>query len=156
MWITQTRMRVVIHWTHPEEVKVLVAQTKVEVAQSSLTLCNPMEVIPPSSSVQADSPGQNTGVGSCYFLHHVQLFMTPWTASHELQTPLSMKFSKWVYWSGLPCLLQTHLDMYPNTNFKIFNYFLLIMDNRPRVFQHRIANDRKLPELGHFLVVLWT
>ena len=121
-----------------------------KVVQSSLTLWNPVDCSPPGSSVHGDSPGQNTGVGSCFFLHHVQLFVTPWTASHELQIPLSMKFSKWVYWNGLPCLFQTHLDMYPNTNFKIFNYFLLIVDNRPRVFQHRITNDGKLPELDVF------
>ena len=32
---------------------------------------------------------------------HVQLFATPWTASH--QAPLSVGFSKQEYWSGLPC-----------------------------------------------------
>ena len=30
----------------------------------------------------------------------VQLFVTPWTVSH--QTPLSMQFSRQEYWSGLP------------------------------------------------------
>ena len=33
-------------------------------------------------------------------LSHVHLFMTPWTAVH--QTPLSMRFSRQEYWSGLP------------------------------------------------------
>ena len=37
------------------------------VAQSCLTLCNPMERSPPGSSVHRDSPGKNTGVG-CYVL----------------------------------------------------------------------------------------
>ena len=32
---------------------------------------------------------------------HVQLFATPWTASH--QAPLSVGFSKQEYWRGLPC-----------------------------------------------------
>ena len=31
---------------------------------------------------------------------HVWLFVTPWTVGH--QAPLSMKFSKQEYWSGLP------------------------------------------------------
>ena len=31
---------------------------------------------------------------------HVQLFVTLWTVAH--QAPLSMRFSKQVYWSGLP------------------------------------------------------
>ena len=32
-------------------------------------------------------------------LSHVQLFVTPWTVAHQL--PLSMKFSRHEYWSGL-------------------------------------------------------
>ena len=37
------------------------------VAQSYLTLCNPMDCSPPGSSVHEDSPGKNTGVG-CHAL----------------------------------------------------------------------------------------
>ena len=37
------------------------------VTQSCPTLCDPMNYSPPSSSVHADSPGRNTGVG-CYAL----------------------------------------------------------------------------------------
>ena len=33
-------------------------------------------------------------------LSHVQLFVTPWTVTH--QTPLFMIFSRQEYWSGLP------------------------------------------------------
>ena len=33
------------------------------VAQSCLTLCNPVDCSPPTSSVHGDSPGKNTGVG---------------------------------------------------------------------------------------------
>ena len=33
-------------------------------------------------------------------LSHVWLFVTPWTAAH--QAPLSMRFSRQGYWSGLP------------------------------------------------------
>ena len=36
---------------------------------------------------------------SCF--SHVQLFVTPWTVA--LQVPLSMRFSRQEYWSGLPC-----------------------------------------------------
>ena len=35
---------------------------------------------------------------SCFC--HVQLYMTLWTAAY--QTPLSMRFSRQEYWSGLP------------------------------------------------------
>ena len=33
-------------------------------------------------------------------LSHVQLFVTPWTVA--CQAPMSMKFSRQKYWSGLP------------------------------------------------------
>ena len=35
------------------------------VAQSYLTICNPMDCSPAGSSVHGDSPGKNTGVGCC-------------------------------------------------------------------------------------------
>ena len=37
----------------------------------------------------------------CQLLNNVQLFVSPWTVAH--QAPLSMKFSRQEYWSGLPC-----------------------------------------------------
>ena len=40
------------------------------------------------------------GVTKCLSLSHVQLFVTPWTIA--LQAPLSMKFSRQEYCSGLP------------------------------------------------------
>ena len=36
----------------------------------------------------------------CYSLSCVQLFATPWTATH--QAPLSMGFFRQEYWSGFP------------------------------------------------------
>ena len=41
--------------------------------------------------------------GACLLSHfsHVRLFDTLWTVAH--QAPLSMRFSREVYWSGLPC-----------------------------------------------------
>ena len=36
----------------------------------------------------------------CQWLSHVCLLVTPWTGAH--QAPLSMKFSRQEYWSGLP------------------------------------------------------
>ena len=35
------------------------------------------------------------------YLSHVQLFETQWTIA--CQAPLSMEFSRHIYWSGLPC-----------------------------------------------------
>ena len=43
------------------------------VAQSYLTLCDPMDCSPPGSSFHGDSPGKNTGVGCCSLL---QIFPT--------------------------------------------------------------------------------
>ena len=71
-----------------------------------------------------DSPGKNTGVGWHFLLQRmkvksesevsqcVRLVATPWTAAH--QAPLSMRFSKQEYGSGLPlpspkCLLTRYL-----------------------------------------------
>ena len=40
---------------------------------------------------------------ACVLSHHndIRLFVTPWIVAH--QTPLSMRFSRQQYWSGLPC-----------------------------------------------------
>ena len=44
------------------------------IAQSSLTLCDPMDCSPPGSSLHGNSPGKNTGV-DCHF--HLQgIFLT--------------------------------------------------------------------------------
>ena len=45
-----------------------------EVAQSSLTLCDPMDCSPPGSSIHGIFPGKNTGVG-CHFLLQ-EIFLT--------------------------------------------------------------------------------
>ena len=42
-------------------------KVKMKVAQSCLTLCDPMDCTPPGSSVHGASPGKNTGVG-CHAL----------------------------------------------------------------------------------------
>ena len=52
------------------------------VAQSCLTLCDPMDCSPAGSSVHGNSPGKNTGVGCHAILEWVAM----------------------PYWSGLPCL----------------------------------------------------
>ena len=47
----------------------------------------------------------------CMFvLSHVRFFVTPWTLAH--QAPLSMKFPRQEYWSGLPFPSPWHLP-YP-------------------------------------------
>ena len=55
-----------------------------------------------AASLDQDSRINDIGLkgGDVLSLSHVQLFVTPWTASH--QTLLSMEFPKQEYWSGLP------------------------------------------------------
>ena len=78
-----------------------------EVAQSCLTLSDPIDCSLPGSSIhgifQARVLGWVTIAFSgiyyeCIF-SHVQLFATPWTVAR--QAPLSMGFSKQEYWSGV-------------------------------------------------------
>ena len=86
-----------------------------EVAQSCLTLSDPMDCSLPDSSVrgifQARVPSRVPlpSLRSVYLesekvkvksLSHVWLFSTPWSVAY--QAPLSMGFSRQDYWSGLP------------------------------------------------------
>ena len=88
------------------EVQSPMGQNKCKVAQSCLIFCDPMDCSLPGSCLW-NSPDKNTGVG-CHSLcvlswfSHVWLFMTLWTVA--LQAPLSMRFSRQEYWSGLPFL----------------------------------------------------
>ena len=96
------------------------------VAQSCLTLCDPMDCSPPGSSIhgifqarvlewgaiafsapawQADAlPSEPPGKTQVKVksLSRVRLFATPWTVAY--QSPQSMEFSRQEYWSVLPCL----------------------------------------------------
>ena len=56
-----------IHFTVQKNLTQHCKATMCLVAQSCLTLCNPMAYSPPGSSVYGDSPGKNTGVG-CHAL----------------------------------------------------------------------------------------
>ena len=99
-------------------------KTESEVAQSCLTLSNPMDCTPPGSSVHGIFQARVLEWGAIAFstLHslqvsiissmracllscfnHVWPFSTPWTVAHP--APLSMGFSRQECWSGLPCPL---------------------------------------------------
>ena len=83
-----------------------------EVAQSSPTLCNPMDCSPPGSPVPGILQGRTLEWAAISFsnawkwklkvklLSHVRLLKTPWTAAY--QAPPSMGFSRQEYWSGVP------------------------------------------------------
>ena len=83
--------------------------SKVLVAQSCSTLCDPMDCNPPGSSahrilqarIWSGQPFPSL-THACMLsrFSHVQLCVTPWTAAH--QAPLSMGLSRQEYQSGLP------------------------------------------------------
>ena len=80
-----------------------------EVAQSYLTLSDPMDCSLPGSSVygifqarvlECVAIALSNQIRLDQSLSHVRLFATPWTAAH--QAPPSMGFSRQEYWSALP------------------------------------------------------
>ena len=109
-----------------------------------------------------DSQGKNTGVG-CHFLlqcmkvkmkslSHVQLLATLWTAAY--QAPLSMGFSRQVYWSGVP-LPSPRLDI-AKENFWARGYTNGILKNQKakRIETVKIAENiqrlwKKLKKVWH-------
>ena len=80
--------------------------------QSCPTLCNPIDGSPPGSPIPGILQARTLEWVAIAFpsawkwkvkeklLSRVWLFVTPWTAAY--QAPLSMGFSRQVYWSGLP------------------------------------------------------
>ena len=80
--------------------------------QSCPTLCDPIDVSPPGSSVPGILQARTLGWGAISFsnawkwkgkvksLSRVWLLVTPWTAAY--QAPLSMGFPRQEYWSGVP------------------------------------------------------
>ena len=64
------------------------------VTQWCLTLCDPMDCSPPSSSVHGDSPGKNTGVGDHSSIIHKNLCRM-YRLSRSIRDHIS--YSKMVY-----------------------------------------------------------
>jgi len=56
--------------------------------------------IPSKRKSRYKAPEVREGMHACV-LNRVQLFATLWTVAH--QAPLSVRFSRQEYWSGLPC-----------------------------------------------------
>ena len=68
-------------------------------------------------------------------LSRVQLFATPWTAAH--QAPLSMRFSRQEYWSGVPESSSLWLFGETIESSQVYNQEMLYKD---KSFNHIIAN----------------
>ena len=77
------------------------------VAQSCLTICNPMDCSPPGSSVHGDSPGKNTGVGCHVLLHGI----FP-TQGLNPGLPLCMQILCHLSHQGSPCISEI-IDISP-------------------------------------------
>ena len=87
-------------------------QNKVLSLQSCLTLCDPIDGSPPGFPVPGILQARTLEWVTISFsnawkgkvkvksLSHVQPSATPWTATY--QAPLSIGFSRQVYWSGVP------------------------------------------------------
>ena len=73
-----------------------------EVAQSCLTLSDPMDCSPPGSSVHGIFQARGLEWGAIAFsgLSRVQLFATLWTVA--CQSPVSVRFPSQEYWSKFP------------------------------------------------------
>ena len=88
------------------------AAAAVKSLQSCPTLCNPIDGSPPGSPVPGILQARTLEWVAISFsnawkwkvkvklLSRVRLLATPWTTSY--QAPLSMGFSRQVYWSGVP------------------------------------------------------
>ena len=88
------------------------AATAAKSLQSCPTLCNPIDGLPPGSSVPGILQARILEWVAISFSNawkwkvkvksfsRVQLFTTPWTAAH--QDPSFMGFSRQEYWSGVP------------------------------------------------------
>ena len=80
--------------------------------QSCLTLCDPIDGLPPGFPIPGILKARTLEWVAISFsnawkwkvkvksLSRVQLLATPWTAAY--QAPLSMGFSRQEYWSGVP------------------------------------------------------
>ena len=91
-------------------------------------------------------------------LSRVQLFETPWTIAH--QAPLSMKFPRQEYWSGLSCPFPGDLPD-PGIEPQSFASPALQADSlplyhlgKPRVLQSLLNTNFIIPELSIFIYQL--
>ena len=98
--------------THLAITLAAVAAAAAKLLQSCPTLCDPIDGSPPGSPVPGILQARTldwVAISSSnawkwkvkvHSLSCVQLLATPWTAAH--QAPLSMRFSRQEYWSGVP------------------------------------------------------
>ena len=92
--------------------------TMCSVAQSCLTLCDPMDYSPPDSTVHGDSPGKNTGMGCHAFLQGI----FPTQGSN-----LGLPHCRWILYclshQGSPILVSAPTNFLPLATMSFFFFF---------------------------------
>ena len=133
--------------TNRKTMKLLVhsAAAAAKSLQSCPTLCNPIDGSPPGSPV----PGILQARTLEWFaislsnawkwkvkvksLSRVWLFTTRWTVAY--QAPLSLKFSRQEYWSGLPLPSPVHSDLFTLYQTFLTENFIVLLFNVMQIFQ---------------------
>ena len=102
------------HWTAREVLLIVNTAAAAKSLQSCLTLCDSIDSSPPGSPVPGILQARTLEWVAISFSNawkwkvkvkspsRVQLLATPWSAAY--QAPLSMRFSRQEYWSGVPLL----------------------------------------------------
>ena len=106
------------------------------VAQSCLTLCNPMGCSMPGSSVHGDSPCKNTGVGSQALLHDLPNAgikpRSPTLQADSLPSeppgkPMNTGMGKELNWGLLHCRKILYQLSYEKIHYLLSNYLSLFL-----------------------------
>ena len=104
--------RVRHNWSDLARKRSIILAATAKSLQSRPTLCDPIDGSPPGSPVPGILQARTIERVAISFsnawkwkvkvksISHVQLLATPWTAAY--QAPLSMRFSRQEYWSGVP------------------------------------------------------
>ena len=135
--------------------------------QSCLTLCDPIDGSPPGSPVPgilqaralewvaisfSDACKWKVKVKS---LSRVQLFVTAWTAAY--QAPLSVRFSRQEYWSGVPSpspllmvILHKLIYWFKTTSIKILTQYFWEISADPKSYMDRPGTKMVLKKNNKF------
>ena len=115
---------------------LLIVHAAAKSLQSCPTLCNPTDGSPPGSAVPGILLARTLEWVGHFLLQHMKvksesevaqscrLLVTSWTAAY--QAPLSMGFSRQMYWSGVPLPSLVNCSYFPPKRFCVsVDFFLL-------------------------------
>ena len=86
----------------------------------------------------------------CQSLSRARLFAMPWTAAH--QSPLSMKFSRQRFWSGLPYSLPSDGRVLKSPTIIVFLFAILFCVFCLMQFDNLVSCVKKLLPLYHYVM----